>query len=62
MYNESGRLTELLDNTCGLQMLIDMRLSNGFITIEEVKNCDIVLDIWQINCFHRILCNCIVGS
>lgn len=37
MYNESGRLTELLDNTCGLQMLIDMRLSNGFITIEEAK-------------------------
>ncbi len=37
MHNESERITELLENTCGLQMLIDERLSNGFITIEEAK-------------------------
>jgi len=37
MYYESERLKELFDNTCGLQMLIDERLTNGFITIEEAK-------------------------
>ncbi|MBP7735462.1 MAG: hypothetical protein KA369_05760 [Spirochaetes bacterium] len=37
MNKESERLTELLDSIYGMQMFIDERLSNGFITIEEAK-------------------------
>ena len=35
--NESEQSNELLASLCGMHMLIDARLSNGLITIEEAK-------------------------